>query len=271
MRGTSRSLPPLCPRTPPPSSSPCGRCCGGGQWRGLQRLAAARVATTSAVVAAAASPWSSKAPVKGSTDKQHWVSTVVVVVVVRTVCVTNVFIDQRQHLHLIMGRACPCGHDSCACAQGPKKSTHQLITPSMSCHLSARQRASRQPGPELDHPCSAQTLRGRGDLDHLNAWEREVLNDSGITTVICATCTCGTRTTGGGGGRRGGRGGGEEGGGENFCYESVVSPRFSRVCTQKTLGVQHLQLKCLERKYLPLQTLKIAAPFLITLPIKTIF
>ena len=42
-------------RTPPPSSSSCGHSCGGGQWRGLQRLTAARAATTRAVVAAAAS------------------------------------------------------------------------------------------------------------------------------------------------------------------------------------------------------------------------
>ena len=53
-RRSSRAPPPPCPRTPPPSSSPCGRNCGGEQWRGLQWLAAARVATTSAVVAVAA-------------------------------------------------------------------------------------------------------------------------------------------------------------------------------------------------------------------------
>ena len=61
-RRAARTPPPRCPCAPPPSSL-CGHSCGGGQWRGLQRLTAARVATTSAVVAAIVAeqlPWAAR-------------------------------------------------------------------------------------------------------------------------------------------------------------------------------------------------------------------
>ena len=62
-----RAPPSPCPRAPPPSSSPWRRSCDG-EWRGLQRLTAARVATTSAAVAVAAS-WRLQCRVQPRADR----------------------------------------------------------------------------------------------------------------------------------------------------------------------------------------------------------
>ena len=90
-----------------------------------------------------------------------------------------------NEMHLIMGGGTSlwtCSPWPCACAHSPKKLPHQLISSTMSCHMSARQRAGRQPGPRAGPPVQCPNSPRSG-----NAANFSTRRNCGSTTVSTTT------------------------------------------------------------------------------------